>query len=275
VFGSDWLTEMKDDLDQIGHPTAEQLDLLSRCVGFIDRQLPDQGPLWRTCRFADDCWRHDTGERPCPMSVRIPFVGPAYPERRIAVVAINSRDDGHAGDEIAATRKVIARLSEGHRDYGTRSYFHYWVAAAVRAALAGITGAEIEPRPTPQDAAAALPSSARLQAVQCSPTGTSRRTPTREMTQHCPGFLLRAQLEILAPSVLLMFGHAAHQAIEQPRMDIEWDTRWADSGGCFSRGRTEFQRRAMTVVAFHHPSARTWSRSWDAYTQSLVDRPLA
>lgn len=98
------------------------------------------------------------------------------------------------------------------------------------------------------------------------------------MVRNCPPFLLRGQLEVLAPRVLLLLGQAAHQAIETPALAVVWDTTWQASGRCFSRGRTIFAGRPMTILAFHHPSStRTggWSRSWSAYLKSLEDEDLA
>jgi len=94
------------------------------------------------------------------------------------------------------------------------------------------------------------------------------------MVGNCPEFLLRRQLEILAPRVLLLFGAAAHQAIERPPLDVDWDVTWRASGRCFSRGNTHLEEQAMTVLAFHHPSYARWSRSWQACLDDLRSRPL-
>lgn len=274
MFDSDWLADITKELERIGPVRSEQTALIRRCVGFIDRQIPEGPPLWEACPRADVCWRRDQGPRPKPMSVRIPYVGPDYPNRRIAVVAINSRDCGRAGDEVRATAEVLASLRAGRREYGRRSFFHYRVACAIYDAIRSLDGEAINELPDPSIAGGSLLASARLQAVQCSPQSTSRRTPTPEMLQSCPEFLLRGQLEILEPRVLLLFGEAAHQAIEKPPLVVEWDTTWQDSGHCFSRGQTILADQGMTALAFHHPSYVRWSRSWNAYRSSLRSNPL-
>ena len=123
-----------------------------------------------------------------PVSARIPYIGPDYPTHRIAAVAINSRDCGQAGDEIKATAQVLDQLKQGHRDYGNRSFFHYHVASVVHTAIRALSGEAIDERelPDPAIAAESLTASARLQAVQCSPHSSSRRSPTGAMTRRIP-----------------------------------------------------------------------------------------
>ena len=274
MFRSDWLEAITPDLDRVGPRRTDQIALIRRCVELIDHQIPGEARLWESCPHAEACWRRDHGTRPEPMSARIPYVGPDYPDHRIAVIAINSRDSGHAEDEVKATANVIQSLNAGHREYGYRSYFHYRVASVVHA-VKSATSQSLEARPDPRTVSGSLLASARLQAVQCSPESTSRRTPTGAMVRNCPEFLLRGQLEILAPRVLLLFGAAAHQAIEHPPFDVEWITSWQGSGRCFSRGQTTFAGQAMTILAFHHPSAAGWTRSWQTCLDELRSRPLS
>ncbi len=276
MFEPGWLEMITPDLQRIGPVQSKQVALIKRCVDFIDHQIPENRPLWAACRWAEDCWRADHGQRPPLMSARIPYVGPEYPSQRIAVVAINSRDTGRAGDEIQATAGVVEWLAQGHRDYGARSFFHYRVASVVHTAIRSSAGETVEEMPDPPVAATALAASARLQAVQCSPQSSSRRSPTSAMTRHCPEFLLRGQLEILAPRLLILLGAPAHRAIETPTtLDMAWNPTWAESERCFSRGQTQFEGQTMTVLAFHHPSHTGWVRSWRAYLASLRAHPLS
>lgn len=274
MFKTAWFTEIAADLEGIGAPSNEQVALIRRCVAFIDRRIPEDPPLWEACRHAESCWRAERGQRPRPMSARMPYVGPDYPKHRIAVVAINSRDSGHAGAEVRATAQAIASLRVGRREYGHGSFFHYRVACAVHAALGSLNDEPVDQEPAPRVAAESLLASARLQAVQCSPGSTSRRTPTQAMVRNCPEFLLRGQLEILAPRVLLLVGGAAHRAIESPPLAVDWEITWQASGRSFSRGKTLLAGREMTVLAFRHPSYTGWSRSWQAYLASVQANPL-
>lgn len=271
----EWLDQAVAGLEKLGRLDPKQHQLLTGCRDLINKRIPAEEPLWQACRHADVCWRREAGEKPEPMLARLPFIGPQYPSKRIAVVAINSRDDGLPDAEVRAAVQVVRRLRSGHRDYGRNSYFHYRVAAAVHAAVASQAGAPPDDKPRPEDAADSLLASARLQAVQCSPIGTSRRTPTPEMTDNCPEFLLRGQLELLAPDLLILLGHPAHRAIEAPKLEMHWETTWAQSGRCFSRGRTNLAGRPLTVCALSHPSSRGWQRSWHAYLDSLTDQPFA
>lgn len=274
MFDRDWLDHITPDLERIGATGTEQVALIGQCVELIDRQIPDRPPLWNACPHADTCWQTERAAKPKPMSARIPYVGPDYSDHRIAVVAINSRDSGHAGDEITATANVLDTLRAGQREYGSRSFFHYRVASAVHAVVNAHDGGPLEEKPEPQATARSLLTSARLQAVQCSPESTSRRTPTPAMVRNCPEFLLRGQLELLTPRILLLFGAAAHRAIETPPLKVDWSTTWQDSGGCFSRGQTRFMGQTMNILAFHHPSAAGWTRSWRTCLADLRSQPL-
>ena len=275
MYASDWLDRLTPDLERIGALDPDQVMLIRRCGDLIDQQIPGAEPLWKSCPHARECWRRESAQKPKVMSARIPFIGPAYAARRVAVVAINSRDSGQPGAEIRTTGEVIASLRRGARNYGERSYFHYRVASVVHSALCSLAGGAVDDAPSPSDVAESLLGSARLQAVQCSPTGSARRSPRSAMVRNCPEFLLRGLLEIITPRVLLLFGGPAHQAIERPRMEMVWETTWSQSGNCFSRGRTDFKGRTMVVLAFHHPSTGRWSRSWKAYLTSLRQQPLS
>src|ERR1039458_915984 len=269
MFEPGWLEMITPDLKRIGPVQSRQVALITRCVDFIDRQIPDNRPLWEACRCGADCGRADRGELPKRMSARIPYIGPSYPSERVAVVAINSRDERRAGDEIEATARVVEWLTQGHLDYGHRSFFHYRVASVVHAAIRSSSGETVDEMPDPDVAATALASSARLQAVQCSPQSSSRRSPTGAMKRHCPEFLLRGQLEILAPRLLILLGAPAHRAIHpSTKLEVARHTRWAESERCFSRGQTQFQGQTTTVLAFHHPSYTGWARSWRAFLAS-------
>jgi len=153
MFDSRWLEEITPDLERIGPMREDQITLIGQCVAHIDRQIPNGSPLWNACRHSNACWRRAGDGRPKPMSARIPFIGPEYCDQRIAVVAINSRDSGHAGDEVRATADVMKSLTAGNREYGSHSYFHYRVASVVHAVIAAGNGSQIDEKPEPQTAA--------------------------------------------------------------------------------------------------------------------------
>ena len=267
----EWLEGAEQMLRRNGLVGTAQLGSLEACRELINAKIPTSDDLWDSCAHGADCLHRDRGVKPKHMRPRLPWVGPRYAEGRIAVVAINSRDDGLPDAEIKAAVQVIDSLRQGHRGFGpnSRSFFHYRVASAVHAVLLSQEGRLCDERPDPSRTADALLSCARLQAVQCSPLSTSRRSPTSAMVRNCPEFLLRDQLEVLAPDVLLLFGQAAHRAIETPPLQMIWDITWANSDRCFSRGQTTLAKRPLTVCAFSHPSTPRWSRSWRAYRESL------
>ena len=115
MFPDDWLEEVASRLAQFG-PNPEQEALIHAVGRYMDAQIPERGPLWRTCRHKDSCWRGCEG--PDPMSARIPWIGPAYPRGRVAVVGMNSRDNGTVTAELETTLAVIDALHSGRMQYG-------------------------------------------------------------------------------------------------------------------------------------------------------------
>ena len=271
-----WLEDIEQLLADKGFVEPAQLSLLEAWRQRLNAKIPEHGDLRKACKHAGECWNGEHDPKPDHMRARLPWIGPSYTARRIAVVAINSRDSGLPDAEVKTTLDVIESLRQNRRGYGPsgRSFFHYRIASAVHAAMQSQDRQRIEENPSPGQAAGALRFSARLQAVQCSPCGTSRRSPAQAMVRNCPGFLLRVQLELLAPNVLMLFGQPAHLAIEEPKLDMTWETTWEQSGRCFSRGRTTMADSPLTVCAFVHPSTAKWSKSWCRFRDSISASPL-
>jgi hypothetical protein len=273
MIGAEWIQTAAWHLASLGRVEPEQLALIDGCRTRMNARVPADGELWQACDNAEHCWRRES-ERPSTLQPRLPFVGPGYPGVRVAAVAINSRDDGLPDAEIRTAVKVDEQFRSGHRDYGRNSFFHYWLAVAVHAAVSSYTGRPLAARPDPGVVADSLLASARLQAVQCSPVSSSRQTPTPEMVRTCPEFLLADQLQVLEPQVLLLVGQAAHRAIEVLRLEMSWETTWAQSGRRFSRGRAQLAGRPLVVLALHHPASRGWPDSLRQYLESLERDPL-
>jgi hypothetical protein len=273
----EWLEAVEQLMGDQGLADVAQVSLLEAWRQRVNSRIPEDTDLRSACKYAGDCWSGDHGGKPDQMRVRLPWIGPRYPVRRIAVVAINARDSGAPDAEVKATLGVVECLRQNRRGYGPngRSFFHYRIASAVHAAMQSQDRRPVEKNPPPAQVVEAVLCSARLQAVQCAPCSTARRSPTPAMVRNCPGFLLREQRELLAPEVLMLFGQPAHRAIEEPQLDMTWDTTWEQSGRCFSRGQTNLAGLPLTVCAFAHPSTAKWSTSWRRFRESIIANPLA
>jgi hypothetical protein len=201
------------------------------------------------------------------MQARLPWIGPQYPQRRILLVGINSRDDGNALAEVDAIDWILPALRGGRRQVGGRSSFHFRAAAAADAVARSQDGRPLDAEPAPQKVADVLMAIARVQAAQCSPLG-GRRGPTPEMIGNCPPLLLAPQLEVLDPRVVIALGHPAHVGVQRA-VPVRWWSPWDENEECFARGVATIADRHATVFALHHPATSGWVRSFRALIDSL------
>lgn len=262
-----WLNRVDDGLAQ-RELEPEQVRGLQRCARTIDESVDADGPLWKTCRNCDECWRRVGRDRfPERMQPRLPWIGPRYPQRRILLVGINSRDDGDSLAEVDAIGWILDGLRAGRRQVGGRSSFHFRAAAAADAVARSQDGRPLDVAPEPRQVADALLGIARVQAVQCAPLG-GRRGPTPEMVAKCPPFLLGAQLENLAPLVVIALGHYAHVGVQRA-VPVRWSSLWRENDGHFARGVATIAQREAAILALHHPAASSWAGSFRSLIGSL------
>lgn len=234
-------------------------------------------PLYETCPQCDDCWRGAENRRPDAewAGVSLPWMGRRYPETRICVVATNLVGwGGKTGHYWICNNKVEAlkenrRKGDGKED---KSYMGWATASEVDAICRSLRG-ERPPSalPEPKNVADAYDDCAFLEAVKCSPLG-DRAAPTPAMHDNCPDLLLRRELEILRPSVLVLHGASARGA-------VEWAVRpeLLPEGHPFTRTTIQFAGRIVDVFMLPHPAARlgaAWKAVYPALTQSLLAQPV-
>ena len=237
-----------------GLTSTESLEQLSKCRELLEaRGLLATTDLRVECSNAADCWRG--AEVPCESTApRLPWVGADYHRTGVLVVAMNAHTHQGLLDESYCVEQSLAQLALGRqRFFGaggeSNSWFHYRAAAI--AALFVADALATEPKvPRPEDSGAALLRSARIQAVQCSPSGDKRRAPTRIMMSKCPDHVLWPMVEALKPRTLVVLGRSVRVEVER-----RFDFKMKELSPLVFAGRIEIGNRPTRVVALRHPSS--------------------
>jgi hypothetical protein len=148
--------------------------------------------------------------------ISVPWVGREYAAWRVCVVGLNF--DNYGG--LAGHWRVCASHIRALRDGGLGKNGRFFAtgamsyARAVEMSMCGSLGGSWDD-PSPADLARSWERCAYLQAVKCAPHG-NRSQPTRAMCSACPSFLLKEELEILAPSAVILLGRTSVRDIVRP-----------------------------------------------------------
>jgi len=270
-------------------PKGEQLELLLELtarygeMGILDGQvLP---ALHTVCPAAQECWsRIPSSKRPSGIGqfdarsekgcMFLPWAGPRYRRGGVCVLGMNLR---YAGEdwEFAMEHRIALDPSGGQEQslrVGRRAHRSYWSRGTMRDAAAVLRSwrgeAHLETQ-EPSELVDALLSTARVQAVKCSPI-EGRSSPEPAMSRNCPPRYLRMEVDVLRPAVMLSYGGPAHGALrELGELAVEEDVRG------FRRGTMRHAGGAFTVFLLTHPAHGGWHAAHHALVVSLVARPAA
>ena len=229
--------------------------------------LPDgrNEMLWSCCANAPQCWngledKHDPcGERG---GITLPWVGPRYPESRVALMGLNLVRSGGLLDEINITRDTINAFNNDERIVWEGSGpFQYRSSAMLSAVLAALDGKEIpdEPAESTVDLVEPLLRTARIQAIKCSPWGEGASPPSAAMKRLCAPNLLPTEIDILKPKILVVAHSEARGRLWYLAGKPEWDDR-----DHFTVGKATVNGHEFTILGVIHPSDRggLWKDSW-------------
>ncbi|HEV3323778.1 MAG TPA: uracil-DNA glycosylase family protein [Solirubrobacteraceae bacterium] len=126
---------------------------------------------------------------------------------------------------------------------------------------------------SPADLARSWERCAYLQSVKCSPHG-NRSNPTGAMCRACPPFLLKEELEILAPRAVILLGRTSVRDIIRPMLTV----RWGESPGHFERDEFALSDGGpVHLFSCNHPSTPNramWRASLDELIASLQSECL-
>lgn len=276
-----FLAERREELGE----SSRRLRLLEACCDVYDEQglLPDgcDAPLHAVCPCREPCWGgRDAAkpDRPDLAGIAAPWIGERYFEQRIVVLGMNFDAWGGLSANWDVCGWHIEAMKAGH--YGKDNRFFAYGAmsyvAAVHASLAGTLAVGWAP-PEPTEAASLWEEVAFLQAVKCAPR-TERSNPFTEMFENCPELLLRHELELLDPAVVLILGRGPQprDAI-RPALKVDWAKYPGEHPGHMERDRFELDGRVVDLFSLNHPSAPNrgyWQDCLDQLTESLRRSPL-
>jgi hypothetical protein len=162
------------------------------------------------CPDAGACWDGVPNRHRPPRdeaSISVPWIGPRYRPGGIAALAINQNAYGGLG----ALWWIRRGANEALRD-GKRKNFDIGAGSYLAVAHDSLTGARLEKRVIPEQAADAWDGSALLEAIKCSPRWAASRA-TGAMWRNCPPRYLLDELRLIAPRVLLVIGQSVGPAV--------------------------------------------------------------
>ena len=275
----DWLSDgahldLAEEFDVRGLAhNASQIGLLEQIADAWVQEtsmnvLPDgrNEMLWRCCTNAAQCWNHLEGEHDPDGKrggITLPWVGPKYPQSRVALMGLNLVRSGGLLDEINITRDTINAFKNGERIVWEGSgQFQYRSSAMLSAVLAALDGKEIpdEPTESTMDLVEPVLRTARIQAVKCSPWGDGASPPSADMKRLCMPSLLPIEIEILKPKVLIVAHSEARGRLWYLAGKPKWDDR-----DHFTVGKATVNGHEFTILGVIHPSDRggLWKDSWN------------
>lgn len=239
----------------------------------------DGGACWKGCRDRVSRGAKVHGLPGEDGSIFFPWIGLNYRPGGVCVAGWNLNHGGK--DWYPLTEEhVIAiesrkKLANGHRRvWGSLfAYRSMSAAAAVHDTLRG-KAPVLDSRP--QDLAGYFDDIARVQVVKCSPLD-DRSNPSSEMNANCPPRFLLAELNILKPRVLIVFGGAAKEAALRAIRTIDsvgphWPHK--TSGG-YGRRESQVGWGRLDVLSMWHPTYARWPHALATLIADLAAHPLA
>lgn len=237
-------------------------------------------PLEKYCMHSDSCWKGiedrgrivETSETESNLehsNLYIPWIGEKYDKLKLVILGINMNDCGgyDAEESLALSAKDAIlqgqkRINFGNHDYHGTMFWHRVAAYAVAfMESAGI----IKPNwqdddfPSKEDISLAFEYFAITNSIKCSPKSTKdskdRSKPTGAMWNNCPSYILKKELETLAPEKILLTGisdnanYFNNKVLDQPCNLIKLEN--------IKHGIGLLNGKKIEIFVVPHPSIRT------------------
>jgi hypothetical protein len=269
----DW-PDAPDNWDQrpgfaLDAPSDRQLDLLVQVLdlyrqrGVVESVTGLAPPV--ACANRCVCWagRPPAAYKDHP-AISLPYIGPAYEPRGVAMLGMNLREAGGLLEEFQISALNLKDLAKGNRR-SLSSVFAYHSAQSARALIQSRAGVPVVDYVNPEELGDFVLATARLQSVKCGPADRRRTTPYPQMYKPCREMYLLDELDILQPGALLAFG-----------VDVSGNVLWPlcrgtliDKGGGVEQGTITRDWGVIDVYRIYHPSMPRWSRSHNRLLELL------
>ena len=224
--------------------------------------------LFRCCEHRESCWHRAPAARaPLDSGISFPWIGRSYTETRVVLLGMNFDNFGGLGGHYWICEDHIKQMKLGRRGKDGRAFSRN-AMLYLRVVLDRLRGIErAEPaQATNEELAPLWDSCAYLQTVKCSP-GTPRSNPTNGMRENCPEFLVCSELQILKPSVVLLFGRSDLRDVVRPWAVPESGYGF-EEGPSLERNHAQLEGHAFELFSLNHPSSRM--RDFEASLQQLA-----
>jgi hypothetical protein len=236
-------------------------------------------PLHTVCKHSGSCWHgakarvpKETGDR---AGISRPYIGAHYDEARIVFIGINMNDAGGYLKLQALTEEAKTALEQGKKrvNFGM-PYSEYrgtllWhrIASYAHILMSGDpTTRSYEPldsSPTPSQLSLALDYVSITNHVKCSPHDKPKRensAPTEGMWKYCGAQILRRELAILEPRIVVVLGRGDNLWYFQQSALGSDALEWRDSGSTTERrvlvSKVAISGVPTALVVVPHPHAR-------------------
>lgn len=275
--------------------TPNRVRMLCKLSGVYEEQRvlssTSAPPLHKACDDRHACWRGlPEAARPKkaepwglpgdkPGSIIWPWIGERYRPGGVVLLTLNFRSsdtEATVALEYLAAWHVRENLRAGRKRVPEwNSTFAYGSLATAAAVISGLEGQALKPEPDPEwlYEISVMESVARVQLVKCTPVDTAvrRGSPTGAMCERCPPRFLWKELDVLRPSVLVVFGDRAFRELNGQK-GVNW--RCSDD---YCRGTLKYgDGDPVQLLWLWHPSnLGKWLRSQKALVRSLQRKPLS
>lgn len=220
-------------------------------------------PLHDVCLHSKNCWKglstahHQEDER---AKIYHPYIGEKYQDLKLLCLGINMNNYGgfDACDNLVKKARdemengaIKVRFGNNYKEYsGTYLYHRMGVYSKIIAEAFGISESLTH--------ISAFDFIAYTNHVKCSPKNGKRSKPCWEMWNNCGDFILKKELEILQPNILLVLGKS--------------DNYWWLNEKVFDKGcteppipplrrvrlvKTKLDGRDLKVIVMPHPSSNS------------------
>lgn len=237
----------------------ERLQTFYRSQGILDT------PLQNTCKHCASCWKGIEARKWDSASeaarIYLPYIGEKYEEARILCLGINMNEFGGLWAESNLAAMARQRIIEGKRrirfdnpNYAGTFFWHRVpVYVSIELIRLGIQSESLtqEDFPSKENIAGSFDYFAISNSVKCSPIG-EKSVPTESMFSNCTTHILKDEIRILKPRVILVLGNSANRGALKNA--IEGEIAWEQFKNIFL-GKVFSPEGIVEVICMPHPTS--------------------
>ncbi|MCC7221867.1 MAG: hypothetical protein IT490_14195 [Candidatus Contendobacter sp.] len=245
-------------------------------LGLGDKSTRNLAALHQICKNKEKCWKKNEIPRLEDGSldesewtkISHPWVGEKFQDLKLLCLGINMNNHGGfsacsdlvkcACDKMDKGAKRV-RFGKDYQKYaGTLLFHRMGVYSALIAQANGVPVQldEEERLPTQKEVVSTFDFLAYTNHIKCSPTNNERSKPNQQMWEHCGAFILKKEMEMLRPKVLLILGTSDNQYQLINKVLDPNSTEPIYTSGKIEVKQANFGGQPIKLVIVPHPSAK-------------------